>query len=409
MRKGIFYSPQKELKALSGLLDEFDMQVVATPTALGKRLQEGDFEFVYLANADLETLQKIFFIVFSNDPSLPIILALDESKADSIPKMDQLYRVSKTPKPQEILSTLSFHRAKSRHELQITYDGIDRDFFFLPDQSLRGIVFADADDHIFYLNDVARNLLSYQESQNLVYQYLNFEERVVIHFEDERSRDARSSPLLYESVNTLTNQRVLSVLRRTIAKGQQKVGTVYYLEDAEERQADIKKLNEERRRFEHLASRLNDVLLKDVSSHAYQFSYLKRKLDLEINRAKRSLSQVAILSLILKCFSPTQSESRAIKSVLSEINELLLQEYPDPHVLGLVRDGHWVIVVQNDGTKISRNSEVVAAMVLQILKGHDVSKSWDIMVKEETDLKIYQSGDELITILAGQALASDRK
>ena len=393
MIKGLFYSPKRDFAVLRHLLVGLDVSVVTGLAALTRKVKPTEISFVYLV--DPQDAWEVAAKLSSLRPDIPIICACAETL---LPPIRTLYAVKTDYDPVAIANTTAFHRAWLKGEILVKFPTSKRESFFIADVAPSGIMLADADDYVFYLNPAARKLVGERAGIHLVSTYFDLRQNVIQRFEDEDNR-SRGISTNYDSVKARNTARPLSVSRRDIEYQGQRVGAAYYIEDADRRLDNVRRLTNERRRFEHLANRLNEVLLKDMASHAYQASYLKRKIDLEIRRAKRSPSQVSIVSLKLDGLDHVPVPAAKIKKLVSAINEMLLTEYPEPNVLGILEDGHWIAVCPGEVAPFSKGASWIAAPVAQMIESDLPGKSVTPVVKEENDLAKYQDVDELIAAL----------
>lgn len=393
MIKGLFYSPKRDFAVLRHLLVGLDVSVVTGLAALKRKVKPAEISFVYLV--DPQNAWEVAAKLSSLRPDIPIICACAETL---LPPIRSLYAVKTDHDPVAIANTAAFHRAQLKGEILDKFPSSGRELFFMADVAPSGIMLADADDYVFYLNPVARELVGERTGIHLISTYFDLRENVIQRFEDGKTL-SRGASANYASVKARNTTRPLSVSRREIEYQGQHVGAAYYIEDADRRLDNVRQLTDERRRFEHLANRLNEVLLKDMASHAYQASYLKRKIDLEIRRAKRSPSQVSIVSLKLDGLDHVPVPAAKIKKLVSAINEMLLTEYPEPNVLGILEDGHWVAVCPGDISDFSKGTSWIAAPVAQMVESYLPGKNVIPVVKEENNLAQYQDVDELIAVL----------
>jgi hypothetical protein len=393
MIKGLFYSPKRDFAVLRHLLVGLDVSVVTGLAALARKSKLTEISFVYLV--DPQEAWDVAAKLATLRPDLPIICACTEAL---LPSIRSLYAVKTNHDPVAIANAAAFHRAQLKGEILATFPTTGRDPFFIANVAPTGIMLADADDYVFYLNPVARELVGNRAGIHLVSTYFDLRQNVVQRFEDDDNQSRRVSTN-YDSVKARHTARPLSVSRQDIEIQGQRMGTAYYIEDADRRLDNVRRLTNERRRFEHLANRLNEVLLKDMASHAYQASYLKRKIDLEIRRAKRSPSQVSVVSLKLDGLDHVPVPAAKIKKLVSAINEMLLIEYPEPNVLGILEDGHWIAVCPGEVSDFSKGASWIAAPVTQMVENYLPGTCIIPVVKEENNLAKYQDVDELIAVL----------
>jgi len=277
MKSGLYFSKKTKPKTYLELAKVFELDHVASIVALKKNFEKYTYDFFYIdVKDDVEAL-KVVHLACEYDRD---IVSMTHVQYD-IPQMDGFYLLPQKDPVESVLEILSYHQAKKNNELQTVYGIFDErghDYFYLSEHSPLGIVLIDAESSIFYINEVAKNLIGFDDEKKLLRYYLKLESNIEDLTQDKDTQEGR----FYEFVPIIASDINVSVLQKEILSNNAVIGSICYLEDVTEKFSGTQKISEEKEKYERLTSRLNEVLLKDLGSNVYNLSYLKRKMDLEI-------------------------------------------------------------------------------------------------------------------------------
>lgn len=385
MKSGIYFSKSPPPKDFAVLKAVFALDHAGTVAVLRKKLKRSGCDFVYLDVGREAMALEVIHAAFAIDPTVVLLTPHDLD----IPEMAHVYRLPEKGLVSGVVEILSFHQAKKNNELQTVYGVFDErghDYFYLSEHAPLGIILTDAEDGIIYANHKAKRMIGFDDQKKFLRSYLKL---------DSVMTDVPAE------TGVIGTTRFLGVMQKVVFSGKNRLGAITYLEDVAQKRKGNVSLIREKERYERLTMRLNDILLKDLGSNAYNLAYLKRKIDLEIKHAQKGQSDVCLYYFAITDVEKKLPEQILRRAVLAQITGLLLQKFPDPHVVGILRDGHWLVIVEGEGVEVVEKPDALAGELSRAVGSFVADAKVDVMCREVTDFKKYRNSEDLIRKVAG--------
>ncbi|MBF0104656.1 MAG: PAS domain S-box protein [Deltaproteobacteria bacterium] len=393
MKSGLYYSKNAIDPVFGELKPLVRFDLVSSTEELREKFYSSEYDFVYLDIKDDKQALGVIHAAHKLDPGVFFV----SHEAFNLPEIETFYHIKKDHLARNMIEALSFHEAKVNHELQVIYKpGIKsiQNTFFLLENSMQGLVLTDARDSIIYMNEAAKGMLNLDHERHLMRQYIRLEKELeqVIYNENEE----KTAESYFEYVRVTDSDLYVRVLRKKIATQQEMAGFVYYIEDVTDRQMNAQTLKEERAKYLDLTSRLNDILLKDLTSNAYNLSYLKRKIDLEIKHAKRMQSEVRMIHIGIKDFDQQVSALTLKKAVQEKSVRYLTQKFPEPHIVGNLKLGSWLVILQGNTHDMPKNFRNFCEQMSVFLNEEFSVVKLEVAFMEFVDIKKYNNSQDLM-------------
>ncbi|MCP5463634.1 MAG: hypothetical protein H7A33_01255 [Deltaproteobacteria bacterium] len=264
---------------------------------------------------------------------------------------------------------------------------------FLCENTPYGIAFADREGNVFYANDLAMEWVVEEsdESDWTIPPDHPLQERLSSQQDDFELSFVGKQGLFI-------NARARSVFHQDEFQG-----FLLFFEDQTRQQNEWETLKDERDKFEKLASRLNDMIMREAGSQVFKHDYIQRKLDLEIRHAAHQVRTDCQGVLSITFDSEIWQKHQGQKNDLTAEDRLLVflkEQFPDPHLLGrLEEEGAWLIVLSRSGARLSDDSQYWQSQLqswMQIINA-DLAKS--CCVEKHDDLGRFADANELISLI----------
>ena len=137
-------------------------------------------------------------------------------------------------------------------------------------------------------------------------------------------------------------------------------------------------------------------MLKEIGSNLYNFSYLKRKLDIEIKHAKKAQSDVFFLYFGIPNFDQQIAEHGLRRAFLTQIARFLLDKFPEPHIVGNLHDGHWLVILQEEILSFQEGVSEHAKQMQDLINHSFPELNIKVSHHEIHNLKKFKNSEELI-------------
>lgn len=394
MKRGLFFSQTKSSSIFQQLQKLLSLTLVSSAEELKTALHAEVCDFIYLDIKNEQDVWSLLHTVFKMDAELVLVT----HHVYGLPFIRQLHQISEQRIAESLLEVLSFEEARSQHQLQVVYSGIEdrgRDQFYLTEQSPMGIVMTDSEGSIFYINEAGKELLNYDEGRKLLRQHLQLDRRVDALNHENSQRGIRS----YDQVAVVDSDRFVSLILKDVTQGDERIGSVAFFEDVTDAQLSSARLSREKDKYEKLTSRLNDLILKGVDTDIYNESYIARKLDLEIRHAHRMQNDCGVCVFFLKDYEDLFQGVAQQKNFQVRVADAMMLKFPDPYIVGFLTGGFWIVIAP---TKISDNDLELNKFQQElnlILQDESHLKTTKFRQVIFNDLRQFQSSDDMVEVL----------
>ncbi len=402
MKKGIYFTSFRKPPIFNSLQDSFDLTKVSSLSQLKKDFSKGKFDFVFVDLATTDKTPAVIFSLYDLDQEIPIIVQGVAEASKKNPSIENTYFITKKVLPKDIHELLSFHKAKLKGSLQTQYHkGASQhyDNFFLPEQSPLAVVFTDAENSVFYLNENAMKMLDFKPKNRLFQSYLEIKHSSGNVF----NKNTSSQDSFFEFRLLPHSGRYVNVFQKAVFSEKTIVGYVYFLDDVTDKHNQAEGIKEEKAKYEKLTGRLNEVLIHELDTNAYNVTYFKRKLDLEIKHAHKAKSDVKLFYFALPQLDKKITDHMHKKLLISQSTNFLLDLFPDPYILGHIHDGHWLVISQSDYLHVSGDVPLIAEQfkdyVMLLLSRMEMPLKVDVVSKAFENLELFKNSDEILDSL----------
>ncbi|MFH1356880.1 MAG: PAS domain S-box protein, partial [bacterium] len=380
------------------LKDKLTMTMVSSLAKVRKELFRQEFDFIVVETKKISVILDVVLVAYDLDKEIAVIAFDAPEFHKKIPQVENLYFIPPRRYLENIQEALSFHMSKCRHELQFIYDkkhfaSVDRFTFF--ENAPLGMVLTGTEGNIFYLNQKARYLIGYNEEQRILRRYVDIPHDV------HKQLSAASCDLeeTYELVKVVDSETYITLRQQPVFDNKELIGFVFFLEDASEKHEQTTQIQKEKEKFERLTGRLNEVLLHELDTNAYNVSYFQRKLDLEIRHTHKEQVAAVLFYFALPKLDTSVSAPLQKKDIVSEATGFLIEQFPDPYIVGHVDNGHWLVITQGDFLNIKDEIHVIeeqfASFIDELTRKLKIEKKITVVSQVITDLRKYSSSVEL--------------
>jgi PAS domain S-box-containing protein len=402
MNTGLVFTSNKQSPVYSDLKDKLTMTMVSSLAKVRKELFKQEFDFIVVETKKIAVILDVILVAYDLDKEIAV-LAFDAPEIHKkLPRIENLYFIPPRRYLENIHEVLSFHMSKCRHELQFVYDkkhfaSVDRFTFF--ENAPLGMVLTGTEGNVFYLNQKARFLIGYKEEQRVLRHYVDIPYDVRKHL----SSTFHDLEETHDFVKVVDSETYITLRQQPVFDNKELIGFVFFLEDASEKHEQTTRIQKEKEKFERLTGRLNEVLLHELDTNAYNISYFQRKLDLEIRHAHKEQMAVVMFFFSLPDLVTSVSSPIHKKDIVSEATGFLIEQFPDPYIVGHIDDGHWLVITQGDFLNIKDEINVIeeqfSGFINELKQQFKITNNIPVASQVIPDLKKYSSSFELFSSL----------
>ncbi|HLD45267.1 MAG TPA: hypothetical protein VJC18_07515, partial [bacterium] len=152
----------------------------------------------------------------------------------------------------------------------------------------------------------------------------------------------------------------------------------------------------------------NEVLLHELDTQAYNLSYFKRKLDLEIRRAHKGVHDVCLFYFAIDPLDQIITDHKIKKHIIINTTSCLLEKFPDPYIVGHVDNGQWLVIATSDFLHVGSDVPAIASQLTEHLN-HELSSQGLAAVAQITsrvikDLKSFKNSDDVLETVGSDSI-----